>query len=102
MAVKLLDAEIVKKLLEGEPDILTGKANERAAFYSAQSCPVCGGNALTKVSDSRTIFVPTDPLARYLLKCDNCDCLFDPHSGVQLTIGNVGKAYKRAYHIFDD
>jgi len=102
MAVKPLDPEIIAKLIEGEKDILTGAKEERNAFYASQSCPVCGGNAFSKIGDSRTVFRPTDPIARFLLKCDNCDCLFDPHSGVQLTLGNAGKAYKKPFVILND
>lgn len=101
MAMKTLDPQITLKLLEGHEDILTPMAEEREKFYQGQICPSCGGNDFTKVGDSKTMIRDGDCLTRYLLKCNNCECLFDPHSGIQLTMGNLGKAYIPAVPILD-
>lgn len=101
MALKTLDPRITQKLLEGHKDILTPMAEEREKFYKDQTCPGCGGNAFTKVGDSRTMIRQGDPLPRYMLQCDNCDCLFDPHSGIQLSIGNIAKAWQPSVPLLD-
>lgn len=93
MDLKLVDPRITAKLLEGLEDTITSAAEAREKFYRKQSCPYCGGNAMTKTCNPRTLFRPDDPLPRYQLRCQNCGCLFDPHSGIVLESGNVGKAF---------
>jgi len=101
MALKTLDPRITQKLLEGHKDILTPAAQERERFYQDQMCPCCGGNAFTKVGDSRTMIREGEILPRFLLKCDNCGCLFDPHSGIQLSLGNIAKALQPSVPLLD-
>ena len=101
MALKTLDPRITQKLLEGHKDILTPMAEEREKFYRDQTCPGCGGNAFTKVGDSRTMIRPGEALPRYMLQCDNCDCLFDPHSGIQLNLSNIAKALQPTVPLLD-
>lgn len=88
-----MDPQIALKLLEGHKDVISPLQEEREKFYRGQTCPGCGGNAFTKTGDSRLLFRHQEPLPRYLLQCDNCDCVFDPHTGIQLTMGNRAKAY---------
>ena len=97
--LKLLDPRITLKLLEGHRDTITRAAAEREQFYKSQTCPQCGGNAFTKRSELRILFSPDDPLPRYLLECQNCGGIFDPHSGLIITMGNLGKAYVPAVPI---
>jgi len=40
-------------------------------------------------------------LPRYTLSCDNCDCLFDPHTGIILSLGNKAKAWEPAVPLLD-
>jgi len=93
MNLKQLDPKVIMKMLEGHEDVITPLQRERDQLYQSQSCPTCGGNAFDKVGDSRTMFRQGDVLPRYMLRCSNCDCVFDPHSGIQLTMGNVARAY---------
>lgn len=101
MSFKQLDPRITIKLLEGRRDVISPLAEKREKFYAEQECPNCGGNALTKTGDTTTLFRNGDLLPRYLLSCDNCGCLFDPHSGIILSMGNKGRAYEPAIHILD-
>lgn len=101
MHLKFLDPQITLKLLEGRKDVITPLANKREEFYRSQSCPHCGGNALQKIGDIHRMFVDGDPIARYQLRCDNCECEFDPHSGIVIKLGNVGKAYVPTVPILD-
>lgn len=99
MNLKFLDPTITQKLLEGYEDTLTPAAEAREKFYKGQTCPTCSGNAFSKSGDIRMMFRPDDPLPRYQLKCTNCGCLFDPHSGLVVTIGNRAKAWLPAIPI---
>jgi hypothetical protein len=101
MAFTELDPEITIKLLEGRTDLLAPEAAEREKFYQRQSCPECGGNALKKTGDGRFLFRDGENLPRYQLLCDNCSCLFDPFTGIQLTMGNRAKAFEPAVPLLD-
>jgi predicted RNA-binding Zn-ribbon protein involved in translation (DUF1610 family) len=93
MKLKTMNPQVLLKLLEGYTDTITPLAEKREQFYKDQNCPQCQGNAFTRCADSRTLFNPDDPLPRFLLKCQNCDCLLDPFTGLILSLGNLGKAY---------
>lgn len=99
MDLKLIDPEITIKLLEGHKDVITPAAEEREAWYKNQTCIRCGSSALKKHGDSRTLFRGNDPLPRYNLICQSCECMFDPHSGLLLSMGNPGKALEPAIPI---
>jgi len=102
MDLEFLDPRITEKLLEGHKDTISPLAEEREKFYLSQSCPHCGGNALDKRGSLNTLFRANDPLPRYQLLCENCGCLFDPHSGLILKLGNLGKAWIPAIPILPD
>ena len=99
--LKPLDPRITQKLLEGTQDTLTPAAEVREKFYKQQSCPHCAGNSFQKRGDIRMMFRPDDPLPRYQLHCENCGCLFDPHSGIVVKLGNLAKAYKPAVPLIE-
>lgn len=99
MDLKPLDPQITLKLLEGRADVITPMARARQQMYQDQMCPRCGGCTLKKRADSRTMFRPNDPLPRYLLSCQDCHCLFDPHSGLILSLGNLAQAFEPAIPI---
>ena len=102
MDLKPIDPRITAKLLEGYRDTITDAAKERERFYQDQTCPYCQGVDFQRRGDARTMFRPNDPLPRYQLVCVNCDCHFDPHSGIILKIGNLGKALMPAFPILPD
>ena len=99
MDLKPIDPRITAKLLEGYKDTITEAAKQREQFYHDQICPYCQGTELRRHGDIRFMFRPNDPLPHYQLTCMNCDCLFDPHSGIVLKIGNLGKALVPAFPI---
>jgi hypothetical protein len=101
MDLKFLDPEIALKLLEGHEDVITPLAQARETFYTGQNCPHCGSNALEKIGNAHRLFVDGDLLARYQLRCSGCECEFDPHSGIVLKIGNIGKAYQPSVPLID-
>lgn len=100
MPFKELDPRITAKLLEGHRDVITPLAAEREHFYQSQSCPTCGSTTLEKEGDSRFLFREGEALPRYLLRCQ-CGCVFDPHSGILLTIGNKAETLEPAVPLID-
>jgi hypothetical protein len=90
-SLEFLDPEIAQKLLEGHKDVISAASEEREKFYSAQSCPRCGGNC-RKMGDYGAMYTGDEPLAKFYLQCLACGEEFDPHSGIVLKTGNVGKA----------
>jgi hypothetical protein len=101
MNLKPMDPRITLKLLEGQKDVITPMAQERDQFYKDQSCPQCGGNAMTKTGDPNRLFRDGKPLAYYQLECDNCGCLFDPHTGLVIKMGNVANAFEPAVPLLE-
>ena len=101
MAIEELDPEIARQLLEGHKDEITGLSREREQFYQDQICPTCYGAFFIKVDNPPTRFSPNDPLPRYLLKCTACNCLFNPHSGIILTMGNLGEPLEPAVPLIE-
>lgn len=93
MNLKTLDPRITLKLLEGYRDTISPMAAEQERFYQNQLCPCCDGTSFTKTGNASQLFRHGQPLPRYQLRCNDCDCVFDPHSGIVLTMGNRAKAY---------
>lgn len=90
-SLEFLDPVIAQKLLEGHRDVLTEMSEEREKFYAAQTCPRCGGNC-RKLGNYHTMYTGDDALPKYYLQCLACGEEFDPHTGITLKLGNVGKA----------
>lgn len=101
MHLKPADPRIILKLLEGREDVISPLADRRDEFYRSQSCIRCGSTALTRVANAATLFHSNDPMPRYLMECQSCECLFDPHTGLLLSMGNLGKAFLPAVPILD-
>jgi hypothetical protein len=86
-----MDPEEVMRLLEGHKDIITPMAEERDRFYRNQQCQRCGSTSLVRSTNANIVFRGDDPIARYILTCEDCGCVFDPHSTLVLKLGNLGK-----------
>jgi len=99
MHLKTLDPQITLKLLEGHEDVITPLAAERETFYQNQTCPQCLGTDFRKTGDSRFLFRQGEALPRYWLECVGCLCVFDPHSGLVLKMGNVARSLEPAIPI---
>ena len=91
MQLKCMDPNEIARLLEGHRDIITPLAEERESFYNSQECPNCQSTSFTRSTNSNIAFRGNDPIARFILDCQDCGCSFDPHSGLVLRIGNRAK-----------
>ena len=87
MSFKTLDPEVVLKLLEGQEDVLTPEVKKLEAFYRQFKCPNCKGSVRKEYSSGHAFSDPDTLVARALLRCIECDHLFDPHSGMTVERG---------------
>ena len=97
-SLEFLDTEITRKLLEGHADVISKAREEQDKFYAAQSCPRCGGNC-RKLGDYHSLHSGEDALPRFYLQCLACGEEFDPHTGIILKTGNLGRAFVPAIPI---
>jgi hypothetical protein len=84
-----MDPELARKAVEGYTDELTPQLKAQDAFYRQFRCKMCGG-ACQKEHVRGHVFSDPDILVpRSCLRCIDCRCLFDPHSGLLLERGNA-------------
>lgn len=88
----MMDPELALKLLEGYQDELTPERKKLDAFYRHCRCPRCQGEC-SKEASAAHAFAATGTagatlVARSLLRCLRCRCLFDPHSDLILERGD--------------
>lgn len=88
-AYQELDPELVWKAIEGYEDILTPQARAQDAFYRQFRCLRCRG-AVERVVDPRHAFDPSGEVLvpRSILRCPTCALVFDPHTGLIVTVGH--------------
>lgn len=84
-----MDPETAKKLIEGHEDVLTPKAEAERKFYDSLQCPRCAGNIRREMD----ILVSDDlqVSTRFLARCLECGCLFNPDLGLIIEMGNLGR-----------
>lgn len=86
-----MDQELLRKLLEGTEDELSGEVQKLEALYRQYMCPQCGGRCQKEFDRRHAFSDPNVAVPRALLRCVDCSCLLDPHSGLRLETGNIGK-----------
>lgn len=84
-----MDPEIALKLIEGYHNELEPEHKAQEAFYRQFSCPRCGGNVEKHFLGIQHAFPGDSILPRSGLKCVRCACVFDPHSGLVVSIGEA-------------
>lgn len=81
-----LDPEVARKAIEGFENELDGELGSMAAFYRQFACPRCKGEVRREIAAGANgghAFADKSYMnARSLLRCLDCSCLFDPHSGM--------------------
>jgi len=85
-----MDPEIALKMLEGYENELEPEQKGLDAFYRQFRCPRCQGPCQREYLSAEHAFGGDSAVPRSGLKCTLCDCIFDPHSGLILTMGNLG------------
>lgn len=87
---KTMDPAKREAMLEGQVDILTAEAANRADFLSHMQCPNCAMTPCIPSVNPRQPF-GGELLAKTHLKCPNCDLEFDPYTGIQHNVAGVPK-----------
>lgn len=87
MRFKPMDPGLARKLLEGYQDELAPERKKLEAFYRHCRCPRCK-NECRKEASANHAFGGGTLVARSLLRCTVCRCLFDPHSDLVLERGD--------------
>lgn len=87
-----MDPSLVWSMIEGYQNELAPEQRALDAFYAQKHCPQCGGSCRKEVISSHTFSDASTVVPRSVLRCLTCECLFDPHSGLRLEMGNLGKA----------
>jgi len=93
MDFKEMDPELAIRLIEGQEDVLAGEGKKLDAFYRQFHCPRCETAGLQPefTTPQFAFGDPNVPIPRAALRCRSCDCLFDPHNGILLEMGNPAK-----------
>lgn len=91
MPVITMKPEDVLKAIEGYENELDPERKALEAFYRQFRCKACGGAVRKELNKSHAFADPGTLTARALLRCTVCNCLFDPHSGLVLELGNAAK-----------
>lgn len=82
-----MDPDLARKILEGYEDELSGERKKLEAFYRHCRCPRCQGACQKEASPPNHAFGGDSLVARSVLRCTRCRCLFDPHSDLVLDRG---------------
>jgi hypothetical protein len=94
--LKTLDADLVRKLLEGVEDVITPAVEVETKLYREARCPRCfqSGYCVKKTAAPKIVATPHGPevitspfapnrlLADGFAHCTNCDTEFCPRSGI--------------------
>ncbi len=89
MPVKEMDPELAWKAIEGYQNELAPEQKALDAFYRQFKCKRCGSNCRKETLNAVHAFnAPQTLVPRSVLRCLSCACLFDPHTGMLLEMGN--------------
>lgn len=89
--IKEMDPADALRAIEGYTNELDPERKALDAFYRQFKCKRCGAD-VTKEYDVKHAFSDPDTLnPRALLRCTRCRCLFDPHTGLVLDLGNMNQ-----------
>jgi hypothetical protein len=89
--------EVIEKILEGYEDALEPEWRKQEAFYRQFACPRCEGRCEKAFISIKHAFGDGALVARSGLQCTLCSCLFDPHSGLIVNLGNMGQINERIH-----
>jgi len=81
-----LDPKLCLKAIEGYEDEISPAHAAQEAFYRQIACPMCGGDSFSREFLSingggrGTTWVQGSSVPRPLMRCADCNTLFNPHS----------------------
>jgi hypothetical protein len=89
MPIVELDPELAWKAIEGYQNELDPEQKALDAFYRQFRCKRCSGPVQKELVTSHAFSDSGSLVPRSCLRCTQCRCLFDPHTGVILELGNM-------------
>jgi len=90
MLYRPLPSALVRKMIEGVSDELTGLADQRMRTIKGKPCPRCQ-SALHPFINPKHAFSSEDPLPRTLGRCTECGLEWDPLTNLILSPGDPSK-----------
>lgn len=84
-----MPADLMRHLIDGEEDELTGPMEQRIGSIKRAPCPRCGSSLHPKIHPSSP-FSPDDPLPRMIATCE-CGFAQDPTTGIVIDLGSAAK-----------
>ncbi len=99
-----MDQKLLKAIVDQEVDLLTPLVEADQQIYNDASCPRCGGvtikernleNDIEVLEDGSVTSRSSRPIPKFLCRCADCSCLFDPFSGLLLEMGNLAQVRPR-------
>lgn len=101
MALRTLDPDVARRLIEGEQDILTPAARRRWDLFERLRCPACGGGVgeerQARDMERSPVVDGVTPHGR--ARCVACRCLFDPFTKLIYEQGSPAHAVEPAIKI---
>lgn len=91
MGIIEMDPADVLKSIAGYQNELAPELKGLESFYRQFNCKRCGGTCRKEYATSHAFSDPDTLNPRALLRCNQCRCLFDPHSGLVLELGDMTK-----------
>lgn len=78
---KELDQDEIRKLLEGQENVLTPELTREETFFRHVTCPMCRSSSHESFISSTRPFYAGSILPTKVLRCLSCSTEFDPYSG---------------------
>lgn len=91
MPFQPMDPELAWRAIEGYQNELDPEVKAQEAFYRQFVCPRCRGKCQKEMVRGHVFSDPNTLVPRSTLRCIDCRCLFDPHSGLLLEPGDPSK-----------
>lgn len=95
MAFKPMDPDEIRKMIEGVEDVITPAVKAEAEMFELIRCPTCGHTGADPIQMPPKVALTPDgpeivqspfssksPIARSYAKCQGCEVVYDPHSGL--------------------
>jgi hypothetical protein len=86
-----LDPALAWKAIEGYQNELSSEQKALDAFYRQFRCKRCSGPVMKELVPSHAFADPDTLVPRSCLRCQFCRCLFDPHTGLVIEMGDTSK-----------